>query len=393
MKVTQIRTFPVSDEADRRYIVVRVDTDAGIHGLGEVGIVWWGKAIGHAIEHLSELIVGADPWETERLWQEMFRSSFFPADKVYSCAISAIDIALWDIKGKSVDKPVYKLLGGPVRNKVVCYLHTQGETIQELVDSSVRAVDEGWKFVRWGQPESSGPMTNRNMNETRIGHLQPEASNRLAVEQMSRVRDAVGPDINICFDVHTRLDPHHVIKLCKDLEEFKPFFIEDPIRSENQGTYRLIREKVHLPIAAGEQWSSKWPFRQVIEEDLIDYARIDLCNVGGLTEALKITHWAETHYIDIAPHNPLGPVSAAACVALCMASTNVGVQEMPFGRPGAYAAKLFPQQMDWEDGYAWCSDRPGLGVNFDIEEAERTYFEPGGFAPRLNRDDGAFTNW
>jgi galactonate dehydratase len=393
MKVTQVRTFPVSDEEDRRYIVVRVDTDAGIHGLGEVGIVWWGRAIGQAIEHLSELIIGADPWETERLWQEMFRSSFFPADKVYSCAISAIDLALWDIKGKSVEKPVYKLLGGPVRDKVVCYIHTQGETMQQLVDNSVQAVDQGWKFVRWGQPESSGPMANRSMNETRMGYLQPEASNQLAVEQMSKVRDAVGPDIELCFDVHTRLDPHHVIKLCKELEEFKPFFIEDPIRSENPGTYRLIRDKVNLPIAAGEQWSSKWQFRQVIEEDLIDYARIDLCNVGGLTEALKITHWAETHYIDIAPHNPLGPVSAAACVSLCMASTNVGVQEMPFGRPGSYAAKLFPEQMDWEDGFAWCYDKPGLGVEFNIEEAEHSHFEMGGFAPRLIRDDGAFTNW
>ena len=393
MKVTQVRTVPVSDEEDRRYIVVRVDTDAGIHGLGEVGIVWWGRAIGQAIEHLSELIIGADPWETERLWQEMFRSSFFPADKVYSCAISAIDLALWDIKGKSVEKPVYKLLGGPVRDKVVCYIHTQGETMQQLVDNSVQAVDQGWKFVRWGQPESSGPMANRSMNETRMGYLQPEASNQLAVEQMSKVRDAVGPDIELCFDVHTRLDPHHVIKLCKELEEFKPFFIEDPIRSENPGTYRLIRDKVNLPIAAGEQWSSKWQFRQVIEEDLIDYARIDLCNVGGLTEALKITHWAETHYIDIAPHNPLGPVSAAACVSLCMASTNVGVQEMPFGRPGSYAAKLFPEQMDWEDGFAWCYDKPGLGVEFNIEEAEHSHFEMGGFAPRLIRDDGAFTNW
>jgi galactonate dehydratase len=392
MKVTQIRSFPVRDEAGRGYFVVRVDTDAGIHGLGEVGIVWWGKAIGEAINHLSALVVGADPWETERLWQDMFRASFFPADKVYCCAISAIDIALWDIKGKSVDRPVYKLLGGPYRPKVVCYPHTQGRTMQELVDNSKRAVQEGWRFVRWGQPESSGPMSG-GMKESRIGRLQPETSNRLAVEQMARVRDAVGPDINICFDVHTRLDPHHVIQLCRDLEEFKPFFIEDPVRSENQSTYRLVRQHVNLPIAAGEQWASKWPFRQVIEEDLIDYARIDLCNVGGLTEALKITHWAETHYIDIAPHNPLGPVSAAACVALCMASSNVGVQEMPFGRPGTYATKLFPQQIEWADGFAWCPDKPGLGVEFSIEEAERAYSAPGGFAPRLTRDDGAFTNW
>ena len=386
MKVTQIRSFPVQDEAGRGYFIVRVDTDAGIHGLGEVGIRWWGKAVKEAIDHMAELVIGADPWETERLWQEMFRSSFFPADKVYCCAISAIDIALWDIKGKSVKMPVYKLLGGPVRPKVVCYPHTQGRNLKELVDNSKKAVDEGWKFVRWGQPETHGEL------EARSGRLEPVKSIRMAVEQMGAVRKAVGPEIQICFDVHTRLDTAHVIQMCRDLEEFRPFFIEDPPRSENPASYRTLARHVSLPIAAGEQWASKWPFREVIEDETINYARIDLCIVGGMTEALKITHWAETHYIDIAPHNPLGPVSAAACVALCMASTNVGVQEMP-RRPGSYATKLFPQQLGWKDGYAFCNDAPGLGVEFDLAEAERAYSEPKGFAPRLTRDDGAFTNW
>ena len=375
MKVTQIRSFSVRDEGGRDYMIVRVDTDAGHHGLGEVGIRNWGRAIGSAIDHLSELVIGADPWETERLWQEMFRSGFFPADKVYTCAISAIDIALWDIKGKSVDMPTYKLLGGPVRNKVVSYPHTQGKTIDELVANSVAAVEAGWKFVRWGQPETGG-----GFEASGISTLEPVESMKIAVEQMGRVREAVGWDIQMTFDVHTRLDTAHVVQMCKDLEEFKPFFIEDPLRSENQGSYRNLRRQVNLPIAAGEQWASKWPFREVIEEDLIDYARIDLCIVGGITEALKITHWAETHYIDIVPHNPLGPVSAAACVSLCMASTNVGVQEMP-RRPGSYATELFPKQIEWADGYSWCPDAPGLGVEFDIDAAERAWVDPHGWPP------------
>ena len=125
---------------------------------------------------------------------------------------------------------------------------------------------------------------------------------------------------------------------------------------------------------------------------MIDYARIDLCIAGGITEALKITHWAETHYIDIAPHNPLGPVSAAACVSLCMAAANVGVQEMP-RRPGTFATELFPQQIGWEDGFAYCPDMPGLGVELDLEAAERARFRPQDWPPRLSRDDGALTNW
>ena len=387
MKVTQIRSFPVRDEGGRSYFIVRVDTDAGIYGLGEAGIKNWGMAIANAVDHLSDLVVGADPWETERLWQMMFRAGFFPADKVYSCAISAIDIALWDIKGKSVDMPVYKLLGGPVRPKVVCYPHAQGPTIEALVENCLRHVDEGWRFVRWGQPETSG-----SFEAAGTAVLEPRKSMVIAVEQMRAVREAVGPEIEMCFDVHTRLDPAHVIQMCKWLEEFRPFFIEDPIRSENPGSYRNLARHISLPIAAGEQWASKWPFREVIEEELINYARIDLCIVGGLTEALKITHWAETHYIDIVPHNPLGPVSAAACVSLCMASTNVGVQEMP-RQPGTFATDLFPKQIEWADGFAWCPDEPGLGVDFDIEAAESARYVPQDWPTILYREDGAFTNW
>ena len=283
--------------------------------------------------------------------------------------------------------PTYKLLGGPIRNKVVSYPHIQGKTIDELVSNSMRVVDEGWKFVRWGQPETGG-----EFEAPGISILEPVESMKIAVEQMRRVREAVGWDIQMTFDVHTRLDTAHVVQMCKDMEEFKPFFIEDPIRSENQGSYRNLRRQVNLPIAAGEQWASKWDFREVIEEDLIDYARIDLCIVGGLTEALKITHWAETHYIDIVPHNPLGPVSAAACAALCMASTNVGVLEMP-RRPSSYATELFPQQIEWADGYSWCPDVPGLGVEFDIDAAKNSAVEPHGWPPRLRRNDGALTNW
>ena len=380
MKVTQIRSFHVGGADGRSYFIVKVETDQDIYGLGEVGISFWGRAIEAAIEHLSELVIGEDPFSTERLWQHMFRGSFFPADKVYCSAISAIDIALWDIKGKAVGMPVYKLLGGPVRDKVVCYPHNAGDSTLELVDSCRETVEEGWRFVRWGLPE------------TGEGRLEPVESIRIAGEQVAAVREAVGPGIQICLDVHTRLDTAHVISLCKALEPYRPFFIEDPLRSENPASYRTLARHVSLPIAAGEQWASRWPFREVIEEELISYARIDLCIVGGLTEALKVTHWAETHYIDIVPHNPLGPVSAAACVSLCMASTNVGVQEMP-KRPGSFATDLFPQQIGWEDGYAFCPDSPGLGVDFDEEVAEAQRVEPGGWPPLLRRNDGAFTNW
>ena len=388
MKITAIKSFSVVDSEKRPYFIVKVETDEGIYGLGEVGIRWWGTSIEKAIEHLSQIVVGQDPFSTERLWQHMFRGSFFPAGNVYTCAISAIDIALWDIKGKALGLPVYKLLGGPVRDKVVCYPHTQGRTNEELVDNCVRAVREGWKFVRWGQPETGGTYEYRGSE----GRLDPTKSVIIAEKQMAMVREAVGPEIGICFDVHTRLDTAQTIALCKAIEPYKPFFVEDPLRSENPGSYRTLARHVSLPIAAGEQWSSKWGFREAIEEELINYARVDLCIAGGITEALKITHWCETHYIDIAPHNPLGPVSAAACVSLCMASTNVGVQEMP-RRPGSFGTDLFPTQIEWHDGYAHAPNTPGLGVDFDEEVAGKNRVSPTGWPPLLRREDGAFTNW
>tara|TARA_Y100000590_G_scaffold204174_1_gene231615 strand:- start:535 stop:1701 length:1167 start_codon:yes stop_codon:yes gene_type:complete len=388
MKVTQIKNFPIADEDGRVYYIVKVETDSGIYGLGEVGIRNWGGAIGKAIEHLAEIVIGEDPFSTEKLWQYMFRGGFFPADKVYSCAISAIDIALWDIKAKALEMPLYKLLGGPVRDKVVCYPHTQGDTVADLLDNCKRHIEDGWKFVRWHQPETGlSRVYVGNMNT-----LEPVDSVRLAEEQIGTIREAIGPDIQICFDMHTRLDTAHAVALCKAVEPYRPFFMEDPIRSENPASYRTLARHVSLPIAAGEQWATKWPFREVIEEELINYARIDLCIVGGITEALKITHWAETHYIDIVPHNPLGPVSAAACVALCMASTNVGVQEMP-RKPGSYATDLFPKQVEWEGGYAWCPDEPGMGVDFNEELAINKIVDPTGWPPQLRRNDGSFTNW
>ena len=202
---------------------VRVDTDTGIYGLGESGMTRTGQAVGKAVEHLAELVIGEDPLSTERLWQHMFRRNFFPAQGVYSCAISAIDIALWDIKGKALGVPVYKLLGGPVRDKVVCYPHCQGNSTDKLIENCVEHVERGWKFVRWGQPETGGTLEVRE-----TGILDPMKSIEVGEEQMARVREAVGPDIQIAFDVHTRLDTHHVVNFCRRVEKYNPFFIEDP---------------------------------------------------------------------------------------------------------------------------------------------------------------------
>jgi galactonate dehydratase len=287
---------------------------------------------------------------------------------------------LWDIKGKALGVPIYELLGGRVRDKVVCYPHNLGHVmdVAPVVESCLKTKEEGWKFVRLGLPSHEGI-------------LEPRQAVLTSVKQLQAVREAVGPDIEITFDVHTRLDLPDALWFCQEVEPLRLFFVEDPLRSENPDSFKTLRPRTVVPLAAGEQFSSKWEFRQLIEEEWIDYARIDLCIVGGFTEAKKIAGWCETHYIKLALHNPLGPVSSAACLQLNLACPNFGVQEQP-RRPGTTLTDVLPVQPDWEDGYLLPSDRPGLGIEFDREAAKKSPFQMQEL-PHLRRLDGSVTNW
>ena len=379
MRITQIETYPVWG-GNRNFLFVVVDTDQGIYGIGEAGVTGRELAVVGAIEHMRTLLIGQDPFRIEHIWQILFRGGFFPAQRIVSAAISAIDIALWDIKGKALGVPVYELLGGRVRDRVVCYPHNVGHRmeVQSLVESCLQTKQEGWKFVRWDLPHAGEV-------------LEPRRSVRMAIQQVQAVREALGDDIEIIFDVHTRLDMADAAWLCQGLEPFRPFFVEDPIRSENPDCYTTLRPRTTVPLAAGEQFSSKWEFRQLIEEEWIDYARLDLCLVGGFTEARKIAAWCETHYINLAVHNPLGPISTAACLQLNLACSNFGVQEQP-SRPGTVLTDVVPVQSEWEDGYLLPPTRPGLGIEFDREAAKRHPFEMREL-PHLRRPDGSVTNW
>ena len=378
MKITRIKTFVL--EAG---IFVKVETDAGIYGLGEAGMKRRGRAIAEVVHSMAPDLVGQDPFRIEHLWQVMFRGGFFPGGGVQTSALSAVDIALWDIKGKALGVPVYELLGGRVRDRVVCYPHNgDPRSIDALVENCRDKQALGWNFARWGIVDPEGEAGNI---------FEPSRAVRFGIEQVRAVREELGDEIEICVDVHTRLDPSSVIQFCKGVEAYRPFFVEDPIRSESSESLRLVRQQTSVPIAVGEQWAGKWAFRQVIEEELTDYARIDVCIAGGLTEAKKIAGWCETHYIYLAPHNPLGPVSTAACLHLCLASSLVGVQECP-RPPGTTHTDVFPVQVPFENGYLLVPDKPGLGVEFDETVAvELGPQERNGIW--YWREDGSITNW
>ncbi|MEM7536035.1 MAG: mandelate racemase/muconate lactonizing enzyme family protein [Chloroflexota bacterium] len=379
MKITNVEAYPVW-AGGRNFLFVVVDTDEGIYGVGEAGITSRELAVIGAIEQFKSLLIGESPFRTEHIWQLLFRGGFFPAQRILSSAISAIDIALWDIKGKALGLPIYDLIGGKVRDKVVCYPHNNGHAleVEPLVESCLQTKEEGWKFVRWGLPQ------NGNI-------LEPREAVLASIKQFHAVREAVGDEIELCFDVHTRLDLPDALWLCQEVEQLRPFFMEDPLRCENPDSFKTLRPRTTVPLAAGEQFSSKWEFRQLIEEEWIDYARIDMCIAGGFTETLKIMGWCETHYIKIALHNPLGPVSSAACLQVNMACPNFGVQEQP-KKTGTVLTDVVPVQPEWKDGYLIPTDKPGLGIEFDREAAKKHPYQEREM-PQLRRLDGSFTNW
>jgi L-alanine-DL-glutamate epimerase-like enolase superfamily enzyme len=377
VRITDVKPFPLWGEG-RNFFIVKVETDSGLYGIGEAGLTWREPACAGAVESLKRALIGEDPARIEHLWQVMYRGGFFPAAGPAAAAVAAIDIALWDLRGKALGLPVHALLGGRVRDRVVCYPHARGATVEAVVADARRLVEEGWRFIRFGAGDG------REV-------LDPTAAVSYTVAVFAALREALGEEVELCVDAHTRLDPPHAIRLCRALERYRPFFVEDPLRSESRRAYQQLARHAAVPIAAGEQFTSKWDFQELIEDDLIQYCRVDLCLCGGITEARKVAGWCETHYIDLAPHNPLGPVSTAACLHLALTTPNFAVQELP-RVPGEVLPDVFPMQVPFAEGHLLPPERPGLGIEFD-EEAALLHPPRAGDAPRLRRPDGAFTNW
>ncbi len=399
MKITNIECIPVQAPG-RTLVPVLVHTDEGIVGVGEAGLQRRWKAIAGAIDHLRQWLIGEDPLRIEHLWQRMYRGGFYPGDRLIGSVIAGIDIALWDIKGKALGAPVYELLGGRCRDHVDCFLAptyrtalantaadskdcframtTTGDSPQRMVELARECLADGHRFFRIG-PDAEGNL------------FRSRAAVRKLVAELNAVRDAVGDQLELMVDIHGRLSPDEAIWFCKEVEPLGMFLVEDPIRSEHVHGYRRIREHVNVPLAAGEQWASKWEFRQAIEEELIDYARIDICIAGGITEAKKIAAMAEAHLIRILPHNPLGPVCTAASLHLDLACDNAGPQEVVFP-PAVMLPDVFECDFKLKGTRLTIPTAPGIGVTFNREAALRhpaDMTEP----PHFVREDGSYTNY
>jgi galactonate dehydratase len=383
MRITAIHPFIVW-VGHRNQLIVKVETDTAIHGWGESGLSGRERAVAGAIEHFREFVIGRDPMRCGALWQEMYRSQYFEGGRVLTAAISAIDIALHDIRGKALGVPVHQLLGGQQRDRVPTFATTSAEPGPDMIEQARTLVAAGWRCVRFipaGQRAGERFEPRESIGET--------------APWMVRARDALGPGVAIGIDYHHRLSVAEAASFCQAMPRGTLDFLEEPIRDETPGAYRALRGMVDVPFAIGEEFSSKWQFLPFIEQDLHQFNRIDICNVGGFTEAMKIAGWSEAHYVDLMPHNPLGPICTAATIHLAAAVANFSWLECratPTERLGFDSSELFPVQPRLDGAAYPVSDAPGLGVEVDEGRARAASFrfsEP----PHLRRDDGSYTNW
>ena len=392
MKITDIICYP-KWVGHRNQFIVKVETDEGIYGLGEAGLSGRELAVQGAVNHYREWLTGRDPLQRGALWQEMYRSQYFEGGRVLTAAISAIDIALYDIAGKALGVPVYQLLGGKHRDSVPCFATVRSGSYDELRDGTQLLIEKGWNVIRTGMAQRS---MERMPSATAPDELlfEPRESLTLTAEWLTRLRQEIGLGPVLGIDYHHRLSVAEAAGFCQRMPKGTLDFLEEPIRDETPEAYESLRRLTDVPFAIGEEFASKWQFLPYIERGITNYARVDVCNVGGLTESVKVAGWAEAHYIDLMPHNPLGPICTAATIHLAAAVPNFAWLEVRVSptEDRTLDWDLFPVQPELEGTGFPVPTTPGLGVEFNEELASQQTFR---FweAPHLHRRDGSHTNW
>jgi len=376
MKITRIRfyLYPKSIATfNQTFHIVTIETDQGITGIGEGGVK-------DTIEQCAAMLIGEDPFRTDQLWQMMFRGYFYPAGREKLDALGALDLALWDIKGKALGVPVSDLLGGAARDYVECYatsFPSQG-TLKETAQACIEAGFRAYRYATADPPPGQPFNSHQAVDQTYADCVQ--------------IREGVGKTSDWALDYHTRFDFPDAVRLSTLIEPLQPYFAEDLVRSENPGVYRELRQHVKVPIAVGEQFGSKWDVNELIEQQLIDYARVTLPNVGGITEYMKIQAMCETHYVGLIPHFT-GPVSEAALVHACSVFSGPVLMEMTgMGRHDyAHLAECY----DFRNGKMWPNRRPGLGVTLDTRTLQLAAEITKASRPitMFHRPDGSITNW
>jgi galactonate dehydratase len=373
MKITDVETIPVS-----RYLFVKVHTNEGISGLGESGTWGFLEASEKAVETFKQYLIGQDPLRIEHHWQYLYRSSHFTGSAIMG-ALSAIDIALWDIAGKYFGVPSYQLLGGRTREKARVYYHVFGDTKEKLIDGCVAAKKRGFTAV--------GHLTPFLDESRNIPYFKTYADKIAdAIDTVRRYREAVGNDVDLCLEIHRRLSPAEAVALAQGIEPYHPYFYEDPILPDNLDAMELIARKINIPIATGERFFTMQQFETLLKRGAVQYIRPDVCLAGGLTNCKKIAALAEAHYAQVVPHNPLSPVSTAACIQLAACIPNFALQEYPQGEDEPPKSQIVKGSLALNRGYLMVPDRPGIGTELAEDAPKRHPYRPRGLTTRLNAD-------
>lgn len=363
MKITDVKTFVV-DCFRTNFVFIKVYTDSGIDGVGEATLEYKEKALVGAVQHIKDYLVGENPLDIEKHWHNIYRDAYWRGGPVLMSALSAIDMALWDILGKHLNVPVYQLLGGRCNDKVRIYVNgwfAGAKTPQEFAEKAKIAVQRGVTAMKW-DPFGKNYMTisNKDLNT--------------ALECVGAVRDVVGDEVDLLIEGHGRFNIPTGIKIAKELEQFKPMFFEEPVPPDNLDALKAVRDKSPVAISAGERLYTRWDYKEMFEKQCADYIQPDISHAGGIMELKKLAAEAEHRYIGFAPHNPSGPVANAATLNLAACCPNFSILEIMYSDVD-YRKDLTNESLEYKDGYITIPDKPGLGIEINEEECLKHPYE------------------
>ena len=353
MKITRLTTYRVPP----RWMFLKIETDEGIVGWGEPVVEGRARTVEAAVHELSDYLVGQDPRRINDLWQVMYRGGFYRGGPILMSAIAGIDQALWDILGKSMGQPVYKLLGGRLRDRMKTYCWVGGDRPGEVIEGIHRARAMGFDTVKMNGTEE-------------FAMVESHAAVDRALEKFALIRAEFGSTIDFGIDFHGRVSMPMAKVLLRELEPLRPLFVEEPVLAEQCEYYPRLAESTSIPLAAGERMYSRFDFKRLFEAGGISILQPDVSHAGGITECLRIAAMAEAYDVSLAPHCPLGPVALAACLQVDLVSQNAVFQEQSMGIHYNQGAELLdyvlnPEDFRVKDGFVAASERPGLGVEVD----------------------------
>lgn len=382
MKITKFETFIVPP----RWLFLKIETSEGITGWGEPIIEGRAHTVQAAVEELSEYLIGKDPLRIEDHWQVMYRSGFYRGGPILMSAIAGIDQALWDIKGKYYNAPIYQLQGGACRDSVRVYSWIGGDRPSEIGQAAKDAVEAGFTAIKMNGTEE-------------LQYIDSHQKIDQVIERVATIREAVGDYVGIGIDFHGRVHKPMAKVLAKELEPYRPMFIEEPVLPENNEALRDIARHTNIPIATGERMFSRWDFKQLLADGYVDIIQPDLSHAGGITECKKIFAMAEAYDVAVAPHCPLGPIALAACIQVDATAHNVFIQEQSLGIHYNEGSDLLdyltnPQVFDYEDGYVNILQGAGLGIDINEDYVRRMAQAGHNWKnPVWRHQDGTIAEW